>query len=428
MKQKELLWNELKQNLQSKHIDHSKTKQQQHHISNSSQKCPHLKSLQEKRNWPSYNSIMQDVLRTDYNHVLECPFDKLTKSNTEGKTFCPYGTVCCAKIEIFPSKNKTDDNKKQQNPNYTGLFQPGQTNDNCILRLSSAVKPPITEKTKVTDVFVKAMGGKLKHAKIFPMAALKCFRQNQRSGNLLFSGPKIGQDTYHFFHRSLCTQVTERVPITLKPFIQTFYRYSKNPLALGISDFCSYDINGEMSYDANGNTQIHFPYVVILHPVYNYDKPKQQQTKDLGSGSGSGAGAKNDDIHKTQSSTSSSSSEEETFDSFLSDLLKIPCGSVLFDIYACPTPKCALNPNEIERIGQIKSTTEMILSHPNDGLFFRHQKKEEDYELHPEWKKEIKLKCSPDDGKTIGTIDRLVGSTILQQLIEKKQYIDFETN
>ncbi len=69
----------------------------------------------------------------------------------------------------------------------------------------------------------------------------------------------------------------------------------------------------------------------------------------------------------------------------------------------------------------------MIMSSPNDGLFFRHQKKEEDLELRPEWKEEVKAQCTPDGGKTgVGTIDRLVGSTILEQLIEAKQYIDFE--
>eukprot|EP00593_Proboscia_inermis_P014733 CAMPEP_0171298656 /NCGR_PEP_ID=MMETSP0816-20121228/7441_1 /TAXON_ID=420281 /ORGANISM="Proboscia inermis, Strain CCAP1064/1" /LENGTH=285 /DNA_ID=CAMNT_0011773867 /DNA_START=77 /DNA_END=934 /DNA_ORIENTATION=- len=284
------------------------------------------------------------------------------------------------------------------------------------------MKPPIAEKNKFGKFLFKAIGGKLKKAKLFPMVAIKCFRQNIRSGNLLFAGRKIGQPSLDFFRHCLCTQMTERVPLPLKPFIQKFYSYSVNPLSLGVSDFCSSNEKGEgvevevpvplraSSTSADvpvGERQpLNFPYVLMIKPVYREDR---QITPSA--------------------STGTSSEEEESsrdFDGFVHDLMKVPSGSVLFDLFACPTPHSALDAKKIQRIGRIVSTSEMIMSCPNDGLFFRHQKKEEDLELRPEWKEEVKARCTPDGGKTVGTIDRLVGSTILEQLIEARQYIDFE--
>ena len=331
---------------------------------------------------------MDDIANSDYNHVLECPHDMVHTSRSNkpkqqevGKAFCPHGTACCAKMELFDHSTSP----------YTGLLAPGQTVQDCIIRLSSAMKPPSKEKNRFGAFFLKA-AGKLKHAKLFPMVAIKCFRQDQRSGNLLFAGRKIGQSSSDFFHHCLCTQMTERVPTLLKPFVRKFYSYSENPLSLGVSDFCAFDANGDGCPPEAPN---HFPYVVMLHPVYN--------TQTL---------QKDDDF--------------ETFDEFINDLLEIPNGSVLFDIFACPTPSCALDPTKIQRIGRIISTSKMIPSTPHDGLFFRHQKKEEDYELRPEWREMVKATCSPDGGRTVGTIDRLVGSTILESLVGAKQYVDFE--
>lgn len=354
-------------------------------LSTSSSSCPF------KRKWPTYKEIMDDITQSDYNHVLECPHDLIPKSKKsktsmeKGKAFCPHGVVCQAKLEIF--ENHSND------PSYTGLLSPGNTIENCVIRLSSAMKPPAAENNKFGQFFLKATGGKLKHAKLFPMVALKCFRDNQRSGNLLFAGRKIGQSSNEFFQHCLCTQMTERVPTLLKPFISKFYSYSENPLSLGISDFCKFDEDG------NETSDVTFPYVVMLMPVYKCCT----------------SNCKHGDCK----------CEYETFDQFIDDLMHIPSNAVLFDIFACPTPSSALDGTKIQRIGRITSTSKVILSSPNDGLFFRHQKKEEDFELRPKWRDEVKMTCSPDGGNTVGTIDRLVGSTILEGLIREKKYKDF---
>lgn len=190
--------------------------------------------------------------------------------------------------------------------------------------------------------------------------------------------------------------MTERVPTLLQPFIQKFYNYSENPLSLGISDFCSFDQHGQRLNDDD----IAFPYVLVLKPVYNQTEntiPKDEDKKEV-----------------------------KRFDNFINDLLIIPSGSVLFDIYACPDPKSTLDPKMIQRIGRIITTSEMISSHPDDGLFFRHQKKEEDFDLRPHWRKQVNTSCTAKCEKAQGTIGTLVGATFLESNINEKEFLDFE--
>ena len=212
---------------------------------NSSSSCPHLsKGAQQQqqppppsKQWPHYKAIMDDMTNADYTNVLECPHDIIVSNDNNSrhsknannnnnnnkkkkhqsrlsimksmssqissssssssssisnsrnneqneKAFCPHGVVVQAKMELF-------DNQKY-NKQYTGLLSPNQTIDHCIIRLSTAMKPPATESNVFGRYFLKATGGKLKHATLFPMVALKVLRPNGiRSGNLLFAGPKI---------------------------------------------------------------------------------------------------------------------------------------------------------------------------------------------------------------------------------------------
>ncbi len=404
-RQKEMLWNKLKEQLRisSDAISSSPANS----TINTMQSPPSSSSscTMNGRTWPTYKEIMDDITNSDYNHVLNCPHDLVQQSRSKNskpnekhtKAFCPHGTVCCAKMELFglPDEPKDGGTNNNTTTPYTGLLTPGQTNE-CIIRLSSAMKPPAKEQNKFGKFFLNATGGKLRDAKLFPMVALKCFRKGTHSGNLLFAGRKIGQKSGDFFQHCLCTQMTERVPGLLKPFIRKFYSYSENPLSLGVSDFCALDQHGE-SEDSNWKN--HFPYVVMLMPVYKGIEPLSVDHDD---------------------------DNYEDFDNYIDDLLKVPSGSVLFDVYACPTPTCALNARKIQRIGRIVSTSEMILSTPNDGLFFRHQKREDDYILKPEWREQVKATCSPDNGKTVGTIDRLVGATILESLVKANQFVNFE--
>merc|ERR1711976_961566 len=256
------------------------------------------------------------------------------------------------------------------------------------------MKPPATESNMFGRYFLKATGGKLKNATLFPMVAVKALRKGVRSGNLLFAGPKIGQSSHNFSENCLCTQMTERVPPLLQPFIKKFYQYSDHPLSLGVSDFCRHDQNG----DSKSSDEVEFPYVLVLKPVYEMNANENNNVE----------------------------SDVKRFDKFIDDLLAIPSGSILFDIYACPNPSSTFDPSSIQRIGRIVSTSEVCTSHPNDGLFFRHQKKEEDFELRPHWKEEVNAHCVTKCGDVEGTIGRLVGSTFLESCINENLFIDFE--
>lgn len=101
-------------------------------------------------------------------------------------------------------------------------------------------------------------------------------------------------------------------------------------------------------------------------------------------------------------------------------------GTVLYDLFACRNPESVPFPNLLERIGTISTTSNMVPSGPNDCLFFRHQRKEEDYELRPEWKESIKVQIALDGGKTVGTAARLAGWELFEEHIAKGTYQDFE--
>jgi len=167
-----------------------------------------------------------------------------------------------------------------------------------------------------------------------------------------------------------------------------------------VSDFCSYDQEGNAaSSTSDVGGEIQFPYLVLLHPVY---------------------------IFGNNSTNDKATESDVSFDSFLSDLLSIPNGSTLYNIFACPTPSSVLDATKLQRIGKIVTTSEMITSDPEDGIFFRHQKKEEDYALRPDWKKEVKAQCSSDGGKTEDSISKLAGWKMLEASIKQGKYVDFE--
>jgi len=173
---------------------------------NDTTECP----AHKEREWPTYAALVTDVAKSDYTHVLECPHDKVVKARIAladvkesrlrmfnkkkevkipsfCKALCAHGVLCLTKMVLFPTPPDNNDVAP-----YTGLLEPGQTTEHCLLRLSSAAKPPAKEiDSMVGRLVLGAVGGKLADAKLFPTAALKAFRgQGVRSGNLLFSGAK----------------------------------------------------------------------------------------------------------------------------------------------------------------------------------------------------------------------------------------------
>ena len=340
----------------------------------------------ESRPWPSYDKLMADMNAADYHHTLTCPHDLLLSEDTlcPSKSLCPHGAVYCAKIELFPSPDGSTP--------YSGLLSPGTTLEHCLLRLSSAMKPPDQEiKSKLARAVLYATGEKLRTAKLFPCAALKVFRSGQASGNLLFGGSKVGQREADYFAHCQCTSMTEQMPRMVRPIVNKFWRYSNHPLSLGVSDFCRFAEDGtEASY-------LQFPFAVILKPLLN------------------------DDTHASHQVF------EDSFDGFLDKVLHISSDTPIFDIYVCPDPASVPDPSQLQRIGRITSTTEMVQSAPNDGIFFRHQRKEEDYDARPEWRGSLNEQVTIDNGSTKGTIGKLTGWKLFEQHINEGTYVDFET-
>ena len=184
--------------------------------------------------------------------------------------------------------------------------------------------------------------------------------------------------------------MTERVSRVIKPLIRKFWEYSDYPLSLGVSDFCSHTQDGRKV----PVEQVEFPFALILMPVTKLD------------------------INETEPG--------RTFHSYMKDLHSIPSGTHLYDLYACPNPESVSDASKLQRIGRVTTTSEMIPSRRDDGLFFRHQMKEEDYELRPHWKTAVQASCSPDGGKTIGTVAKLAGWELFESQIAKGTYLDLE--
>jgi hypothetical protein len=211
----------------------------------------------------------------------------------------------------------------------------------------------------------------------------------------------VGQVEDDFFAHCVCTQLSKRMPRTLRPVVNLFAKYSDHPLALGISDFCAYDSNGTVSDDHG------FPFCMTLSPA-SKSKIKSSET-----------------VVAAKTQAKKGEKQVEKLDSFLDDILDIPVGTVLYDIFASPDPLSVGDGKKLQRIGRIVTTSEMIESAPDDGIFFRHQRKDEDLQLRPHWKDDLATKVVLKDG-TKGTAANLAGWELFEHLIQDGGYMDYE--
>ena len=354
---------------------------------------------QAARVWPTYDQVSAHVLVADYHESLTSGADQHPASTPTTKYLCPHGVVCQAKLEFFAS---TPDLAKK---NYTGLLTPGTSVDHCLLRLSSALRPV----DHGGGAWAKALarrtfGAKLSASQILPAAALKCFRRNHASGNLLLMGSKVGQPSRNFFEHALCTAVTEKIPALGMPFLRRFSRYSKYPLSLGLSEVCQHDALGQ----AADTDELSFPFALCLQPVVQWP-PASMATSS------------NNNIENPD--------DDQPFDTFIDDIPQhVPAGTHLFDIYAAPTPESMSDSRQLQRIGKVISTSAFVYSSPTDGLTFRHQTKEDDLQLQPTWEDRMHSHIiqNSSDG-TRGSVAKMTGWQIMEEHItERGDYINFE--
>ena len=239
------------------------------------------------------------------------------------------------------------------------------------------------------------LGNKLSNAKLFPAVAIKVMRSHRPSANLLCLGSKVGQPEDDFFAHCQSTQITSKMPTTFKPILKIFQRYSDYPLGLGLSDLCQSD---------DDDTATNFPFCLTLKPTVTGASPP---------------------LPPPVVTTNHGEAPPPPPSSFIQQILQIPPNSTIYDLYASPTPESVDDASQLQRIGRLVTTSEFIPSPGNDGLFFRHQKKDEDLDLRPQWRSTLQQRIQVPDG-TIGTIEALAGWKLFEQQIALGTFVDFE--
>ena len=79
---------------------------------------------------------------------------------------------------------------------------------------------------------------------LVPAVAIKFFRDDFHSGNILFMGKKTGQTEPDVFRYAMATHATERTSFALKAGINHFKNFSVYPTKTGLSDFAT-PVGGE---------------------------------------------------------------------------------------------------------------------------------------------------------------------------------------
>lgn len=241
------------------------------------------------------------------------------------KTVCAQGAVCLARVQWHSNK-------------YSGLFKRA---DYCLLRCSSALPSNLSNPS---CPMMPVAPGTMSRSVVMPFVALKAFRIGRGTGNLLFGGRKTGQAEVNYFAHCVCTHFTERCSLAMWPVLSMFRKYSQFPTQSGLSDFAS------ATQDGQEEEQPRFPWALILRPVR-------------------ASGCKEDR-------------------NFLQQLSSIPSGTALYHILACSSPDDAVN-GRLETIGVIHTVSDFVESAHEARLRFRHQLKEEDYVLRPDWKAKL---------------------------------------
>lgn len=322
---------------------------------------------------PTYTAVLKDILGADYSTLLKCPLDNRNEhpfGQKGERRLCATGVLARCRLEFFASE-------------YTGLFRQG-TRDAGLIRFSTAVAPPSGAGALLL--------GKAKHSKLFPCVAIKILRAQGPSGNLLFAGAKTGQAERDFFAHGLCTQLTRKVPTAAQPALRAFEKYSKYPLALGLSEFAALDEDGcHLAGGCGEELEATFPWCLHLHPLV--------QSPPLPEGAPNTA--------------------------FVDALLAtIASETPLYDIYAAASPADVAGADaRVHRIGRVVATSVAIPSSAGSPIVFRHQAKEDDYTLRPEW--DLKQPVVAHDGAA-GTAGKNVGGKFFDGLIKAGRVVDHE--
>jgi hypothetical protein len=183
--------------------------------------------------------------------------------------------------------------------------------------------------------------------------------------------------------------------------LSLFRGYSTYPTQLGVSDFAAIESTGPEIPPSD----INFPWCLGLYPTITRE--------DMATWKAKGA----EDTYEVKRSANTFDDDgDDDEEHLLSHLQHIPEGSALYDIYCLPHPDAAHDStgSSMQRIGRIITTSPCIRSARDQFLFFKHQRKEEDYELRPYWL------------QSIVQIHAETGAGFFDKAVPMKNYHDFE--
>lgn len=354
----------------------------------------------EARQYPSHATVLPDMLSADYSAMLcthgdrrACAFAPSGEESAEAppRALCPHAAVARCRFDAFDSQ-------------YSGMFAGAS---NCIIRMSTAAQPaprPTGMLARFGMTMGRAMAGKVVDSNLFPFVALKACRDGAEcpSANLLFAGCKTGQQSRDFLANAVASMMTEKVGVALMPIVANMRKHSAHPLALGVSDWARIEESGAPC-DAP-----RFPWAVILMPTEAARTAMAEGLAPSGGGDGRGSSA--------------AAAPTPRFDAYIDVLTSaFVAGTALYDVFACPSPANCVG-GGLERIGRLVTTSAFVHSGLQSSLFFKHQAKEEDYALRPEWLEQLSLPCG-DGGGTVATH---AGWKVFQRHIEAKNFVDCE--
>jgi len=207
--------------------------------------------------------------------------------------------------------------------NYSGIFKGAQ---HGLARLSLALEPD-TEKLNTA-----------------PGMGLKFLRDGVDSANLVAMYSVDGQESWNFFKNDFSNHIPD-ISFGKKATLGVkFATATRNIRQVGISDWGKYGGNGVETATPS------FPYRLRFHPTGDLNFPDTYVRP------------------------------------ITEDLVTIPSGSVLYQVFALDAPE-QLGGTE-KRIGDLVLTSEMVTTKWGDQHFFiRHQDMAEDLQLRPEWNK-----------------------------------------
>lgn len=259
----------------------------------------------------------------------------------------PAEAVCClVRAEWFENR-------------YSGLFRKA---DFGLARLS-LMQPPEHDGPSAWRQFTSLFSSEhcVPGGSLAPALALKFFRGGEApSGNLLFVGQApVASKAQGLLGQCLCSQSAQVGSSGIgsgSPQASSLSRHSAWPNAMGLSGFASLGQDGREARGSVDGDVVESPWALVLRPLPGSLPPADPGSKEL------------------------------------SRLMKIPPGTALYEVFACPSPGAAFEAGWIQPLGRIV-TASKFTPEPFDRslpkLRFRHQRKEEDYMMRPEWLQEL---------------------------------------